>query len=136
MKFLKDLSRRQKRTVIRLLISLVLLIAASLIPLDGIWKFLIFLPAYIVIGYDVVKDAVLNIVHGQLLDEKFLMTLATVGAFATGDYKEAVAVMLFYQVGSKHCRRQEPQEHSGTDGHPPRFGTRDTRRRRGNGVPR
>ena len=50
MKFLKDLSRRQKRTVIRLLISLVLLIAASLIPLDGIWKFLIFLPAYIVIG--------------------------------------------------------------------------------------
>ena len=99
MKFLKDLSRRQKRTVIRLLISLVLLIAASLIPLDGIWKFLIFLPAYIVIGYDVVKDAVLNIVHGQLLDEKFLMTLATVGAFATGDYKEAVAVMLFYQVG-------------------------------------
>ena len=99
MKFLKDLSRRQKRTVIRLLISLALLIAASLIPVDGVWKFLIFLPAYIVIGYDVVKDAVLNIVHGQLLDEKFLMTLATVGAFATGDYKEAVAVMLFYQVG-------------------------------------
>ena len=99
MKFLKDLSRRQKRTLLRLLISLVLLIAASLIPLDGVWKFLVFLPAYAVIGYDVVKDAVLNIVHGQLLDEKFLMTLATVGAFATGDYKEAVAVMLFYQVG-------------------------------------
>ena len=99
MKFLNDLTRRQKRTLARILISFVLLVAASLIPLDGVWKFLIFLPGYIVIGYDVVKDAVLNIVHGQLLDEKFLMMLATVGAFATGEYKEAVAVMLFYQVG-------------------------------------
>ncbi|NLL79014.1 MAG: cadmium-translocating P-type ATPase [Clostridiales bacterium] len=61
--------------------------------------FSLFLAAYVIAGGDVVKNAVVNIGHGQVFDENFLMTLATVGAFFVGDYSEAVAVMLFYQVG-------------------------------------
>lgn len=62
-------------------------------------QILIYFIPYAVIGYDVVRDAVLNIFHAQFFDEKFLMTVATVGAFATGEYPEAVLVMLFYQLG-------------------------------------
>ena len=99
MKFYKEMTRRQRRVLWRILISAVLFIIALPLPLDGLWLLLAFLPSYVVIGYDVVYSAVRNIFRGQLLDEQFLMTLATVGAFATGEYKEAVAVMLFYQVG-------------------------------------
>ena len=99
MKFYKEMTRRQRRVLWRILISAVLFAVALFLPLDGLWLLLAFLPSYVVIGYDVVYSAVRNIFRGQLLDEQFLMTLATVGAFATGEYKEAVAVMLFYQVG-------------------------------------
>ena len=99
MKFYKEMTRRQRRVLWRIFISAVLFIIALPLPLDGLWLLLAFLPSYVVIGYDVVYSAVRNIFRGQLLDEQFLMTLATVGAFATGEYKEAVAVMLFYQVG-------------------------------------
>lgn len=90
--------------LLRILISGVLLIAAVLIPLEGPWRFLLFLPAYFTIGWDVLWRAVVNICHGQVFDENFLMALATVGAFCTGffgdgEYPEAVFVMLFYQVG-------------------------------------
>ena len=90
--------------VARIAASAVLLVAAVLIPYEGPWRFVLFLPAYFVIGWDVLWRAVRNIAHGQVFDENFLMALATVGAFCTGffgqgEYPEAVFVMLFYQVG-------------------------------------
>lgn len=90
--------------VARIAASAVLLVAAVLIPYEGPWRFVLFLPAYFVIGWDVLWKAARNIAHGQVFDENFLMALATVGAFCTGffgegEYPEAVFVMLFYQVG-------------------------------------
>lgn len=101
------MTKRQKKMLIRIGLSAALLIAAVLIgwavDLRG-WRFLLFLPAYFVIGWDVLWKAVKNIARGQVFDENFLMALATVGAFCTGffgegEYPEAVFVMLFYQVG-------------------------------------
>ena len=98
------MTRKQKKMVARIAVSAVLLIAAVLVPYQGLWRFALFLPAYFVIGWDVLWRAVRNIAHGQVFDENFLMALATVGAFCTGffgegEYPEAVFVMLFYQVG-------------------------------------
>ena len=98
------MTRKQKKMLIRIAVSAVLLIAAVLVPYQGLWRFALFLPAYFVIGWDVLWRAVRNIAHGQVFDENFLMALATVGAFCTGffgqgEYPEAVFVMLFYQVG-------------------------------------
>ena len=98
------MTRKQKKMLVRIAVSAVLLIAAVLVPYQGLWRFALFLPAYFVIGWDVLWRAVRNIAHGQVFDENFLMALATVGAFCTGffgqgEYPEAVFVMLFYQVG-------------------------------------
>lgn len=98
------MTRKQKKILIRIAVSAVLLIGAVLIPYEGVWRFLLFLPAYFVIGWDVLWKALRNIAHGQVFDENFLMALATMGAFCTGffgegEYPEAVFVMLFYQVG-------------------------------------
>ncbi len=93
------MTRSMKKTLIRILISAALLIAAWLIPLTGLWRFIAFLAPYLVVGYDVLFSAARGIIHGQVFDENFLMSLATIGAFATGEYPEAVAVMLFYQIG-------------------------------------
>ena len=98
------MTRKQKKMLVRIFASAVLLIAAVLIPYEGALRFLLFLPAYFVIGWDVLWRAAKNIIHGQVFDENFLMALATVGAFCTGffgkgEYPEAVFVMLFYQVG-------------------------------------
>ncbi len=98
------MTRKQKKMLVRIAVSAVLLIAAVLVPYQGLWRFALFLPAYFVIGGDVLGRAVRNIAHGQVFDENFLMALATVGAFCTGffgqgEYPEAVFVMLFYQVG-------------------------------------
>ena len=98
------MTRKQKKMLVRIAVSTVLLIAAVLVPYQGLWRFALFLPAYFVIGWDVLWRAVRNIAHGQVFDENFLMALATVGAFCTGffgqgEYPEAVFVMLFYQVG-------------------------------------
>lgn len=99
MNILSDLTRRQRRSLIRILVSAVLLIIAAVMPTNGWIRLLSFLPSYLVIGYDVILAALKNILSGQLMDEKFLMMLATVGAYATGEYAEAAAVMLFYQIG-------------------------------------
>ena len=93
------MSRKHKKMLARILVSAALLIACALSPLEGIWRLLSFLVPYAVIGWDVLWKAARNIAHGQVFDENFLMALATVGAFATGEYPEAVFVMLFYQVG-------------------------------------
>ena len=96
---MKDLTRRQKKTLLRIVLAAVLLLVASLLPVEGVWKALAFAVPYLVIGYDVLWDALRNIFHGQVFDEKFLMALATLGAFAIAEYPEAAAVMLFYQIG-------------------------------------
>ena len=95
------MSKKQKRMLFRILLSAALLLAAVLLPLNNfpLLRLAVFLVPYGVIGWDVLWRAVRNIAHGQVFDENFLMALATVGAFFTGEFPEAVFVMLFYQVG-------------------------------------
>lgn len=93
------MSTKQKRVLFRIISSAALLVLAALLPLTGYLRLLIFCVPYGVIGWDVLWRAIRNIAHGQVFDENFLMSLATIGAFATGEYPEAVFVMLFYQVG-------------------------------------
>ena len=81
------------------MISAILLVAAKFLPFTGIFELLVYLVPYAIIGWDVLWRAARNIAHGQVFDENFLMALATIGAFATSEYPEAVAVMLFYQIG-------------------------------------
>lgn len=93
------MTKKQKRTLIRILVSLALLIVAALLPLQGWARLAVFLVPYALIGWDVLWEAVTSLFRGQMLDENFLMGIATVGALFVGEYAEAVAVMLFYQVG-------------------------------------
>lgn len=93
------MSRKQKRNLYRIVFAGVLLGVAWVLPTEGVLRLLTFLVPYAVAGYDVVLSAVRNIFHGQVFDENFLMSVATIGAFFVADYPEAVAVMLFYQVG-------------------------------------
>ena len=84
----------------RIIVSLLMLAGAWLFESDeNIIKIIFYAAAYLVIGGDIVFNAVRNVFHGEIFDENFLMAVATIGAFATGQYPEAVAVMLFYQVG-------------------------------------
>ena len=93
------MSRKQKKTLLRIGLAALLLAGAALLPAEGLWKALAFAVPWLVIGWDVLWDAVRGIAHGQVFDEKFLMAIATIGAFAIGEYPEAAAVMLFYQIG-------------------------------------
>ena len=93
------MTRRQKKTLYRILAAALLTLVAALLPAEGLWKALAFVVPYLVIGWDVLWSALRNIAHGQVFDEKFLMAIATLGAFAIGEYPEAAAVMLFYQIG-------------------------------------
>ena len=98
------MTRKQKKNLIRIAISAVLFVAAYCVAelVEGIpwWgELLIFAAPYLIVGYDVLVGAAKNIIRGRVFDERFLMLIATVGAFAIGEYPEAVAVMLFYQVG-------------------------------------
>lgn len=99
------MNKKQKKMLTRILITAVMLIALHFIPITGIPQLVCYLVAYGVIGYDILKKAVKGILNGQVFDENFLMAVATVGAFAlaiyekSGDYNEAIAVMLFYQIG-------------------------------------
>jgi len=93
------MTAKQKKMLVRILAAAVLLVAVSLIPAKGWLEPVMYLIPYFVIGYAVLKKAFRNILNGQVFDENFLMAVATVGAFAVGEYQEGVAVMLFYQVG-------------------------------------
>ena len=95
----KKLKKRLKRILVGAALFLVAALIEKLVPAIGNWVLIFFLLAYGVVGGDVVKKAVINISRGQIFDENFLMLIATVGAFFVGEYPEAVAVMLFYQVG-------------------------------------
>ena len=97
------LTKKQKKMLIRIIISAALLAVfmplAHLIELPWWVELILFTVPYIIAGYDVLKAAAVNILHGRIFDEKFLMMVATLGAFGTGEYPEASFVMLFYQVG-------------------------------------
>ena len=93
------MSRKHKKILARIISAAVLLGVISLLPINGGIKAVLYLAPYLIVGWDVLWRAVRNILHGQVFDENFLMSLATLGALALGDYVEAAAVMLFYQVG-------------------------------------
>lgn len=99
------MTRKQKRNLVRIIVSSVFLIVLNVVPTTGLFRAGLFLTCYLVIGYDILRKAGRGIVNGRMFDENFLMAVATVGAIAlavygkTGDYNEAVAVMLFYQIG-------------------------------------
>lgn len=94
------MKKKQKKTLARIIFSAVMLICLKIFaPGDGWLAALLYLVPYLLIGHDVILKAVRNIANGQVFDENFLMMTATVGAFATGEYTEAAAVMLFYQTG-------------------------------------
>ncbi len=93
------MNKKQKKVLIRIIISALLMLIFSLLPLKGFIEPLLFMIPYFVIGYDILKKAVKGIINRQVFDENFLMAVATVGAMVLGEYKEGVAVMLFYQIG-------------------------------------
>ncbi len=89
-----------KKRAIKIVLSLILFLVAILIEFNNIWiNNSIFIVSYIIVGFDIVKKAIRNIFRGKVFDENFLMTVATIGAFGIGEFPEAVAVMLFYQIG-------------------------------------
>ena len=97
------MNKKQKKVLVRIIVSIVLLIALTiltrLVELNRWIELVLYMIPYLVIGYDILKKAVKGIMNHQVFDENFLMAVATVGAVALGDYKEGVAVMLFYQIG-------------------------------------
>ena len=99
------MTKKQKKMLVRILITAVMLIVLNFIPITGVWQLLAYVAAYLVIGYDILRKAGKGILNGRAFDENFLMALATLGAFflaiwtKSGDYVEGIAVMLFYQIG-------------------------------------
>lgn len=97
------MSKKQKKVLIRIIISSVLLVAlmitSKLVQLNKWVEFVLFLVPYLIIGYDILKKAIKGIAKGRVFDENFLMAVATIGAVALGDFAEGAAVMLFYQIG-------------------------------------
>ena len=99
------MTAKQKKMLIRIIIASVLLVALALSPITGYLRLALFLIPYFIVGYDILLKAAKGIANGRVFDENLLMTVATLGAIAialydnTGDYTEAVAVMLFYQIG-------------------------------------
>ena len=97
------MTKKQKKTLKRIIISVVLylaiILASKLVAIPWYLELVLFLVPYFIIGHDVLRKAVLGIVHGEVFDENFLMAVATVGALCLGEFSESVAVMLFYQIG-------------------------------------
>ena len=93
------MTKKQKKVLYRIIVSLVLLIIIGFLPVEGWLQAVLYLIPYLVIGYDILKKAFLGIIHGEVFDENFLMAVATIGAMLLGDYQEGSAVMLFYQIG-------------------------------------
>ena len=103
------MTKKQKKMLYRIIAAAVLMAALHFVPVEGYLRFALYLVPYLIIGYDILRKAVLGIVRGKVFDENFLMAVATVGAMLLGVYNEArglegefvegVAVMLFYQIG-------------------------------------
>ena len=99
------MTKKQKKMLARILLSTGMLVLLNFLPVTGLIRMALYLGVYLLIGYDILKKAGKGIINGRVCDENFLMTVATIGAIAlavyteSGDYNEAIAVMLFYQVG-------------------------------------
>lgn len=99
------MNKKQKKMLVRIIIASVMVILLNIVPVKGLFQLLLYLAAYLVIGYDILRKAGKGIINRRVFDENFLMAIATVGAFVlaiysgSGDYIEAIAVMLFYQIG-------------------------------------
>ena len=98
------MTKKQKKMLKRIIVSAVLMIGIAFLPVEGIWRFLLYLIPYLIVGYDILKKAGKGILNRQVFDENFLMAIATVGAMIigvtkTGDYIDAIAVMWLYQLG-------------------------------------
>lgn len=90
---------KQKKQLQKIIAAFVLFVGGFLVPDEGYWRAVLFTAAYLIVGMPIILKAARNITRGQVFDENFLMTIATLGAFALGEYSEGVAVMLFYQIG-------------------------------------
>ena len=89
-----------KKRAIKIIVAFILFVAAMVINVSNVWiNNILYIISYLIVGYDIVLKAIRNIFRGKVFDENFLMTVATIGAFGVGEFPEAVAVMLFYQVG-------------------------------------
>ena len=95
----EGMNKKQKKVFTRIIVAAVVMVVLSLLPIDGWLKFVLFMIPYLVIGHDILLKAWKGILNRQVFDENFLMAVATIGAILLGDYKEGVAVMLFYQIG-------------------------------------
>ena len=101
------MKKKQKKMLARIIIAAVMVVVLNLIPVSGILRLALYLAAYLVIGYDILRKAGKGILNRRMFDENFLMAVATIGAFAlaiysgSGDYNEAIAVMLFYHLSYK-----------------------------------
>lgn len=94
------MTKKQKKVLIRIIISAVLVVGFNFIPVENSYvRLALFMIPYLIIGYDILRKAILGVIHGEVFDENFLMAVATVGAIALGEYLEGTAVMLFYQIG-------------------------------------
>ncbi|MCR4671797.1 MAG: cadmium-translocating P-type ATPase [Lachnospiraceae bacterium] len=93
------MTKKQKKVLIRIIISAVLVVLFSVLPVSSTVELILFAAAYLIAGYDILRKAIKGIINGQVFDENFLMAVATVGAIALGEYREGVAVMVFYQIG-------------------------------------
>lgn len=93
------MTKKEKRELLRIIACIISLLLITILPIKGIIKVILYIVIYLLIGYDVVLKAIKNIFSGQVFDEHFLMSIATIGAFITGEYLEAVLVMLLYQIG-------------------------------------
>lgn len=93
------MNKKQKKVLVRIILSLILLIGLHFVPVEGYIRFALYMIPYLIIGYDILKKAGKGIINRQIFDENFLMAVATLGAIILGDYVEGTAVMLFYQIG-------------------------------------
>lgn len=99
------MNKKQKKRLLQIIVAAVMTILLNLIPVTGVPRLILYIAAYMVIGYDILRKAARGIFNGRVFDENFLMAIATIGAFVlaiytkSGDYNEAIAVMLFYQIG-------------------------------------
>ena len=98
------MNKKQKKGLVRIIIAAILMIGLKFVPVEGILRFILYMVPYFIIGYDILRKAFKGIKNKQVFDENFLMAVATIGAIAValyenGDYTEAIAVMLFYQIG-------------------------------------
>ena len=93
------MTKKEKKDLIKIVITIILLITIAILPVVDWIKLILYIVAYLIVGYKVISKAIRNIFSGQVFDENFLMSIATIGAFATGEYLEAVLVMLLYQIG-------------------------------------